>query len=224
MFIKNIKQTLPGVYEITPDTGSAFFLRKDYLSLVNEEKLLPFGYGRLDVDFENIQPKEGDSGFFNEEELADLLNAALIYSAEKAAMMYLARAEQCRSGLYKKLLAKNFDKLACNTALDYLESVNYLDDYRFSVAWLRNRSIDHFEGRTRLCAELLNRGISKNIASQSLDEFFSTHDELELCRKSFSKTFKLKKDPAKIKSSLLRKGFTLKQISVVFKENSISEK
>ncbi len=223
MFIKNIKQTLPGVYEITPDTGSAFFLRKDYLSLISEEKLLPFGYGRLDVDLENIQPKEGDSGFFNEAETEDLFKAALVYSVEKAAMTYLARAEHCRSGLYKKLLAKNFDKNACNMALDYLESVNYLNDYRFSLAWLRNRAIDHFEGRTRLFAELLNRGIDKNIAKQSLDEFFTTHDELEACRKSFEKTFKTKKDPQKIKASLLRKGFTLKEISTVFKENSISE-
>ena len=39
MVIRGIKQTLPGVYEITPDAGSAFFLRAAYLSIVSTDVL-----------------------------------------------------------------------------------------------------------------------------------------------------------------------------------------
>ncbi|MCQ2240762.1 regulatory protein RecX [Treponema sp.] len=200
MLIREMVQTLQGVYEITPGAGSAFFLRREYLSLVDPERICA-------------------GAEFNDEETSDILNAALIYSAEYAAMTYLARAEHCRAALTQKLLKKNIDRKAIEPALDYLESVRYLDDERFAGAWLRTRSIDHAEGRIRLAAELAGRGVNRNAAKKALDEFFSDHDEMEICRRAYRKTVAVKNDPDKIKSSLLQKGFTLKLIDAVFKEN-----
>lgn len=193
-------QTLQGVYEITPDAGSAFFLRKEYLSLVDSERICA-------------------GAEFNDEETSDILNAALIYSAEYAAMTYLARAEHCRAALTQKLLKKNIEKKAIEPALDYLESVRYLDDERFAGAWLRTRSIDHAEGRIRLAAELASRGVNRTAAKNALDEFFSEHDEMDICRRAYRKARVLKSDPDKIKASLVQKGFTLREIDAVIKEN-----
>lgn len=192
-------QTLQGVCEITPGAGSAFFLRKEYLSLVDPERICA-------------------GAEFNDEETSDILNAALIYSAEYAAMTYLARAEHCRAALTQKLIKKNIDRKAIEPALDYLEGVRYLDDERFAGAWLRTRSIDHAEGRIRLAAELASRGVDRNAAKKALDEFFSDHDEMEICRRAFRKVRNLKSDPDKIKASLVQKGFTLKEIDAVLKE------
>lgn len=193
-------QTLQGVYEITPGAGSAFFLRKEYLSLVDSERICA-------------------GAEFNDEETSDILNAALIYSAEYAAMTYLARAEHCRAALTQKLLKKNIEKKAIEPALDYLESVRYLDDERFAGAWLRTRSIDHAEGRIRLAAELASRGVNRTAAKNALDEFFSEHDEMDICRRAYRKARVLKSDPDKIKASLVQKGFTLREIDAVIKEN-----
>lgn len=217
MLIRSIEQTSQGVYKISPNEGSAFFLRKDYLSLVPEEKLLPFAYGRLDIDFDEVKPNEDDMGFFNEEESCDILNAAFLYSVEKIALTYLSRAEHCRMGLYKKLLAKQIDKNAINSVLDYLESVNLLNDYRFASAWLRTRSINHFEGRIRLSAELQSRGLEKESAKKALDEFFLEKDEQELCKKAYKKLQKVKKSNEKTILSLKRLGFTNKEISCAMK-------
>ena len=192
-------QTLQGVCEITPGAGSAFFLRKEYLSLVDPERICA-------------------GAEFNDEETSDILNAALIYSAEYAAMTYLARAEHCRAALTQKLIKKNIDRKAIEPALDYLEGVRYLDDERFEGAWLRTRSIDHAEGRIRLAAELASRGVDRNAAKKALDEFFSDHDEMEICRRAYRKVRNLKSDPDKIKASLVQKGFTLKEIDAVLKE------
>ena len=192
-------QTLQGVCEITPGAGSAFFLRKEYLSLVDPERICA-------------------GAEFNDEETSDILNAALIYSAEYAAMTYLARAEHCRAALTQKLIKKNIDRKAIEPALDYLEGVRYLDDERFAGAWLRTRSIDHAEGRIRLVAELASRGVDRNAAKKALDEFFSDHDEMEICRRAYRKVRNLKSDPDKIKASLVQKGFTLKEIDAVLKE------
>lgn len=192
-------QTLQGVCEITPGAGSAFFLRKEYLSLVDPERICA-------------------GAEFNDEETSDILNAALIYSAEYAAMTYLARAEHCRAALTQKLIKKNIDRKAIEPALDYLEGVRYLDDERFAGAWLRTRSIDHAEGRIRLAAELASRGVDRNAAKKALDEFFSDHDEMEICRRAYRKVRNLKSDSDRIKASLVQKGFTLKEIDAVLKE------
>ena len=199
MLIREMVQTLQGVCEITPGAGSAFFLRKEYLSLVDPERICA-------------------GAEFNDEETSDILNAALIYSAEYAAMTYLARAEHCRAALTQKLIKKNIDRKAIELALDYLEGVRYLDDERFAGAWLRTRSIDHAEGRIRLAAELASRGVDRNAAKKALDEFFSDHDEMEICRRAYRKVRNLKSDSDKIKASLVQKGFTLKEIDAVLKE------
>ena len=200
MLIREMVQTLQGVCEITPGAGSAFFLRKEYLSLVDPERICA-------------------GAEFNDEETSDILNAALIYSAEYAAMTYLARAEHCRAALTQKLIKKNIDRKAIEPALDYLEGVRYLDDERFAGAWLRTRSIDHAEGRIRLAAELASRGVDRNAAKKALDEFFSEHNELDICARAYRKIRNLKKDTEKIKSSLVQKGFTLKEIETVMKED-----
>lgn len=196
MVISRIEQTFAGVYEITPDAGSAFFLRKDYLSQVNPDVL----WAGQEI---------------SEEAAADLLNASVVYAAELAAMSYLSRAEQCRAGLERKLAAKGACKSAVKAALDYLEQERCLDDCRFAGAWLRSRSIDHAEGRSRLEAELYARGIGKADAKKALDDFFSDRDELAVCARAYRKICGLKKDGQKIKSALVRKGFSLRQIHEV---------
>lgn len=200
MLIREMVQTLHGVYEITPDAGSAFFLRKEYLTLVDPERIC-------------------SGSRLNEEETADILNAALVYSAEFAAMTYLARAEHCRAALTQKLLKKQIDKKAIDLALDYLESVHYLDDERFAGAWLRTRSIDHAEGRIRLASELASRGVDRNAAKKALDEFFEEHNQMEICRRALKKARATKNDPDKIKASLMQKGFSLKEIESAMKES-----
>ena len=115
------------------------------------------------------------------------------------------------------MLAKQIDKSAINSVLDYLESVNLLNDYRFSSAWLRTRSINHFEGRIRLSAELQNRGVEKESAKKALDEFFSDKDEQELCKKAYKKLQKSKKSEEKSILALQRLGFSNKEIFSVVK-------
>lgn len=193
-------QTLNGVIEITPSIGSAFFLRKEYLSFVDSNKVCA-------------------GAEFNDDEVVDILNAALVYSAEFTAMTYLARAEHCRFSLTQKLIKKGIDKKAIEIALDYLESIHYLDDERFAGAWLRTRSIDHTEGRIRLTAELLHRGVGRDVVRKAIDNFFMSHDEIEICRKALKKELIFKNDHEKIKKALVKKGFSLKEIEFVIKNN-----
>ena len=190
-----VESSYSGMFKLTPEEGSAFFVRKEYL---------PEGlFERINVGLE-----------FDDEETDFLLDAGLTCAVELKAVGYLARAEQSRFGLSRKLIEKKYDKKYVEAALTYLEGRGYLSDLRFATAWLNTRKINHFEGRSRLAAELAARGIARDVAGKALDEFFTENDEDELCRKAYEKLSKSKADE-KLIAALLRSGFSMKQIKSI---------
>ena len=193
MTIKSIAETsYSGMFKVAPEEGSAFYIRKEYL---------PDGlFEKIDVGVD-----------FDENETDSLLDAGLTCAVELKSVGYLARAEQSRFGLTRKLIEKKYDKKYVEAALTYLEGRGYLSDLRYATAWLNTRRINHFEGRSRLSAELAARGIARDVANKALDEFFSENDEEEICRKAYEKLSK-NKSGEKLMASMLRQGFTQKQI------------
>ena len=86
-----VESSYSGMFKLTPEEGSAFFVRKEYL---------PEGlFERIDVGLE-----------FDDEETDSLLDAGLTCAVELKAVGYLARAEQSRFGLTRKLIEKKYDK------------------------------------------------------------------------------------------------------------------
>ena len=190
-----VESSYSGMFKLTPEEGSAFFVRKEYL---------PEGlFERIDVGLE-----------FDDEETDSLLDAGLTCAVELKAVGYLARAEQSRFGLTRKLIEKKYEKKYVEAALTYLEWRGYLSDLRYATAWLNTRKINHYEGRSRLSAELTARGIARDVANKALDEFFTENDEDELCRKAYEKLSKSKADE-KLIAALLRSGFSMKQIKSI---------
>ena len=198
MIIKTVAETsYSGMFKVAPEEGSAFFVRREYLS---------FGDENL---FDKIEP----AACFSDDEEDALLDAGLTCAVELKAVSYLARAEQSRFGLTRKLIEKKYEKKYIEAALTYLEGRGYLSDLRFATAWLNTRRINHFEGRSRLAAELAARGIEREVAGQALDEFFTENDEVEICRKAYEELSK-SKSGEKLTAALMRAGFSLKQIKL----------
>ena len=77
--------------------------------------------------------------------------------------------------------------------------------------------MNHYEGRSRLAAELSSRGIARDVANKALDEFFNENDEDEICRKAYAKASKTKSGD-KLTAALIRQGFALKQIKAAQEE------
>ncbi len=193
MIIKTLVETsYSGMFKLTPEEGSAFFVRKEYL---------PDGlFECIDVAVE-----------FSEEDADSLFDAGLTCAVELKAVSYLARAEQSRFGLTRKLIEKKYDKKYVEAALTYLEVRGYLSDQRYAIAWLNTRSTNHYEGRSRLSAELAARGIARDVANQALNEFFTEHNEDEICHKAYEKLSKTKSGD-KLTEAMIRAGFSFKQI------------
>ena len=197
MKIKSIEPTsYEGMYKLTPEQGVVFFARQEYLP---------------GIELDNIQC---GSEFIDDDEEA-LLDAGLICAVELKAVSYLARSEQCRFGLKRKLLAKQYKSEYIDKALAFLESKNYLSDERYAAAWLNDRRINHYEGQTKLLLELQSRGIDKTVAADAVKEFFTDNDEEEICRKACERFVKKGKSEDKLIEALLKAGFAYKLIKNV---------
>lgn len=204
MLILSKEQASFGCIKITVDSGLAFFIRTIYLKIVKDNEL---SVGAL---------FEGDK-----EE--DIINAGMIFQAERKAYDYLMRAEQSRFILERKLSSKNFDAKHISAALDYLERTDILSDERFARAWLNTRKASHSEGRSKLERELYTRGISKYIAAAALDEFYSENSEASLCLREYEKCKRLNKTYEQIVKRLISCGFTYKTVKKVIKSLSDDE-
>lgn len=186
--------------KITTEAGPAFFIREDYLTRVDPEAIFA-------------------GSVFSGEDEEDIIDAGFCYAAESKALSYLARAEQSRFNLARKLGAKGIEKRYAEKALDYLERKGWLSDARFSRAWLDARKINHLEGRSRLASELAFRGVARAVADAALDEFFSENSEETLCKKAFEKCRRRRMSEDKIINYLRRHGFSQKTIRAVSDES-----
>lgn len=204
MEIKSVYETsYPGMYKLSPDSGPAFFIRPEYLP---------------GIPFETVE----EGAVFNESETDIFLDAGLACVVELKAVEYLARCEQSRFGLTQKLVQKQYDRKYIDMALTFLESKNYLSDERFCTAWLHSRSINHFEGRTKLKNELLKRGIDREVCRTAVENFFKEHSEEEICLNAYKKFVNHGKTEDKLISAMLNAGFSYNQIKIAketFEEN-----
>jgi len=200
LIIKSIEPTsYEGMYKITPEQGVVFFIRQEYLSGIV------------------LGAVQTGSEFTDDDEEA-LIDAGLICAVEIKAVSYLARSEQCKFGLTRKLLAKQYKSEYIDKALSFLESKNYLSDERYAVAWLNDRRINHYEGQTKMLLELQSRGIDKAIAADAVKEFFKENDEEEICKKAYERFVKKGKSEDKLIEALLKAGFSYKMVKRVMEE------
>lgn len=185
--ITSLKQISESLFQCTFNGINTFYLRTNYLDNSN-----------IKIDVDEV---------LNLEDFEDCVRAGLAFSAEKKAMEYLGKTEHSRFLLKNKLLKKGHETSAIEKALDYLESKSFLDDSRYAMAFLRNRSITHYEGRIRLVQELIQRGVDKKVATKEIDIFFEDKSEVEICQKALDKLRRIGKKEEKICSALERLGF-----------------
>ena len=155
----------------------------------------------------------------DKENIPDLTDSPTARLALEAAVRSLARTEQCRASLERKLLQKEFDEESIKLALDYLESKNYIDDFRYASLWIHSHCSFKPQGKIRLLQELTRRGVKKTIAENAILDYFNNTTEEGLCEEAFKKIASKKDDLQKIISSLARQGFSYSTIQKIVKKN-----
>jgi regulatory protein len=105
------------------------------------------------------------------------------------------------------LLQRNFDPDAIERALGWIDNKGYLNDERFARRWVAERLRKHPEGPLALEAGLRKKGIQVHVIRLIIGEL-GEEERLEALIRAQEKISRRYDDPAKIKTALIRRGFS----------------
>ena len=105
--------------------------------------------------------------------------------AKKRAMHLLEKMDRTEQELRKKLLESEYPEDLAEEAIAYVKSFHYVDDARYADCYVRLRGAA--KSRGKLLAELQQKGVDRELASQVLSEYESERDEQQMIRELMEK-------------------------------------
>ena len=124
-------------------------------------------------------------------------------------LWYLDRSDRTEKELRDRLSRSDFSKSVCDEVICRLKEVGLIDDRRYAIRYAE-RCMQAKMSRRQTYAKLISKGISREIASDALDE--NEVDEGAQIRALIEKKYKTKlSDPQntqKVYAALIRKGFS----------------
>jgi regulatory protein len=137
------------------------------------------------------------------------------FAVKQRAFRYLARRLHSENELRIKLKQKKYNEEIIEEVIDELKKANYLNDLEFAKDFSEENVKNKLWGKNRVRAELIKRGLSKEIISGILFEKFPGGNDLqnaiELATKKnkilSSRNLDQKKIKEKLFSFLISKGY-----------------
>lgn len=132
-------------------------------------------------------------------------------NAYAAGLAMLARGELSVAQVRQRLERKGFADDQVKAALDKLRQTGALDDARAARALARRSALVRRHGRLRALREIESRGISRELARQTVDAVYSEVDEQDLLERALARSARASRaDPAeqrRLYQRLVRQGF-----------------
>ena len=143
--------------------------------------------------------------------------------AEKAALKLIARAEQCTSGLARKLERRGYEESSISAVISRLCKQNLLNDQRFAQFWINSR-LRLTRSPRRLLVSLCGRGIDRDDVEAALKAALNEETELALLKRFVEKhSRKAARDgetSRSLKYLLKNEGFSLSVIELYFDDDN----
>lgn len=128
--------------------------------------------------------------------------------AKEKAVKYLVLQLRTESEVIQKLRKLNVEEDVIYNVVEYLKSIDYINDAKYVDAYLRQSIKMPKYSVYEIKMKLVQKGINKQLIDEKLDEFNSKEYEEKLVEKL--KNTKLKDmDELKQKAYLYRRGFKL---------------
>ena len=165
-------------------------------------------------------------------ELQELARAEELRQARESALQLLGYRARSRKELQQRLARKGYEPELIEEALDLLERSGLINDAEFSQEWVRARTGGRPMGRTRIAAELRQKGVDRELIDEALERV-DPDQELGLAlRVGRQKIEQLHgEDPPtlkrKLSAALVRRGFgweiSAKVLDILLKESDSFE-
>lgn len=143
-------------------------------------------------------------------------------SAYDKAVDLLKTREHTAAELKAKLKDKGFMAGEIDDAVEKLESEGYLSDERFAEVYLRSRLRKTAEGKPLLIMRLMEKGVSKALASTMVSAVWDEEQYLPSLIRELKKLGN-KCGKEKARQKLQQKGFTLSEIRRAEEESNEDE-
>jgi len=196
-----IKEGAHGTAQAVTEDGSLFLFRREYLSAA-------YKAASLDDPIEFVA--EAGQGFEIPDEVLD--SAAGAFDAEKRSCSLLARAEQHRAGLERKLAARDVPRWCARVALDWLVSAGLLSDRRFAESWIRQRMRSHAEGPRSLASALSSRGVDSAAVREAIAGVLEESARPAFIVKAAARIASGGQDSARVRAKLIELGWRRSEI------------
>ena len=138
-----------------------------------------FAFGLAAVAAMNLRTGQELSGA----EIAALQELDEVEKAKKTALALISRRPRSRVEIERHLRKKHVDDLVIGEVVERLAAVDLLDDVAFVEYWIDQRETFRPRGRLALRQELMQKGISRNIIEDALENV----DEREAARRAADK-------------------------------------
>ncbi|MFQ3547141.1 MAG: regulatory protein RecX [Termitinemataceae bacterium] len=168
------KGTDADLYKIQVSGGSFFYVRISYLEDPWKSSIQHKIGSFLE---EPSMSDDAEKSKLSEDEYIQITQASLCYRIERRALALIARSEQNRSRLYKKLLLGDVPPDLINKVLDRLESMSFINDRRFIEAWIRSHISKGNLGAKKAAARLVYAGIPYRDAQEALHQLYPPENE-----------------------------------------------
>ncbi|MDR2500742.1 MAG: recombination regulator RecX [Treponema sp.] len=195
---------------ISLSDGSALFLRMAYL--------IPLWPGdAMRVPGWELSAEEGEA----------LQYAARCFHAERAALRLVARAEQCRAVLARKLAVRGYPGPCVAAAIAYLDVVDLVNDGRYARLWLTYHVSHGARSPRALFQGLCRRGLPQDTIKAALQAVLDPELEGRLLRRFLQKTRRQSKKQSQTSATLKRtlrfEGFSPALIARLLEEERFQE-
>ena len=104
----------------------------------------------------------------------------ILKTAKNQALRYLSYRDRSILEVTQYLEKKEHPQRIIQQVLDALIELNYVNDQRFALEWGRYKINKQKLGKSRLYAELLNKGIDKEVLENTLAILYEDNSETEL--------------------------------------------
>jgi regulatory protein len=137
--------------------------------------------------------------------------------AEKSALRLIARAEQCTTGLRRKLLRRGHEEDCIEKVISRLLELKLIDDERYARLWVQSR-LRLTRTPRRLLISLVARGIDRDTAEDALKTALDEDAECALLTRFAKKHLrkaagKKEEGSASLKYLLKSEGFSPELVS-----------
>ena len=147
-----------------------------------------------------------------------------IIDAKQAAYNYAAYKPRTEKQIITKLTEKHFSDKVIQIVIDFLKQFNLIDDEKFAASFIKSVLVKKNVGIRKAEIELIKRGVDKNLALKSLDEYYPYNLTKELAIKAAEKKLRIyEKYPIPKRKQLMfghlmRNGFDQSTIKHVIDE------